>query len=149
MTDPTNISARNSAGVSAAAAVALQLDARPANVLLVRQAVEGAAREFGAGDALLDDIKLAVSEACSNVVKYAYEGDPGPLRVEMSAEDTKLRVTVRDFGKWLQPTEPPAEEPSGMGIPLIESVTLSHLIQQHADGTEVLMVFGLNGDRDA
>ena len=64
-----------------ASAIRLRLIALPENVMLVRQALDGAARELGASHELIEDLKLAVTEACSNVVKYAYRGAPGNLEV--------------------------------------------------------------------
>ena len=50
----------------------LVLSNRPENVALVRQALGGVAASVGIHEALLADIKTAVSEACNNVVLHAY-----------------------------------------------------------------------------
>jgi|tagenome__1003787_1003787.scaffolds.fasta_scaffold19163583_1 serine/threonine-protein kinase RsbW len=130
------------------AVFAIRLDARADHLMLVRQAIEGAVEPLGAGPALINDIKLAVTEACSNVVKYAYaDADgTGPMHVTLSRlESGDLEIVVRDFGKWMDRNGAPAEEISGMGIPLIESVSTERDIARRDDGTEVRMVFALNG----
>jgi serine/threonine-protein kinase RsbW len=122
----------------------IRLDARADHLMLVRQALEGAVRPLGADADLVNDIKLAVTEACSNVVRYAYNGDSGPMIVSLSRVEAGIEVVVRDFGAWRDRTDPPPEEISGMGIPLIKSVS-DERISHHDDGTEVSMVFSLNG----
>ncbi|HEX5556563.1 MAG TPA: ATP-binding protein [Gaiellales bacterium] len=59
-------------------------------------------------DALLDgtpverekrwDIRLAVTEACSNVVRHAYPETPGEFQVAAELTPATLEVTVRDAG---------------------------------------------------
>jgi serine/threonine-protein kinase RsbW len=139
---------KGSTEIRSTPAVSLQLDALPENVMLVRQAVEGAVRGLGADGQLIEDIKLAVSEACSNVVKYAYGDGSGQMHVAIAAGESSIHVTVRDFGTWRPATEPTAEEPSGMGISLIDSVARGLDIQRGENGTEVSMVFGLDANRD-
>jgi anti-sigma regulatory factor (Ser/Thr protein kinase) len=45
-------------------------------------------------------IVLAVDEACSNIIKYAYEGDPsGTIALNVTVEQDKLVVVLKDTGK--------------------------------------------------
>lgn len=45
-------------------------------------------------------IVLALDEACSNVIKHAYEGDPaGTVSLTLGITETELRIEVRDTGK--------------------------------------------------
>ncbi|MGH2906053.1 MAG: ATP-binding protein [Solirubrobacterales bacterium] len=120
-------------------ALSLDLDARAENLLLVRQAVEGAVRASGAEGQVVDDIKLAVTEACSNVVKYAYRGDAGPLSVQVGFPDGRIAVVITDQGSWDGDSE--EEGPSGMGIPIMQSVTRTHDVTTDAEGTRVTLVF--------
>ena len=80
-----------------ASAVRLRLVALPENVMLVRQALDGAARELGASTEVIDDLKLAVTEACSNVVKYAYRESPGDL--EVTPRPRRGRLQRRESGQ--------------------------------------------------
>jgi anti-sigma regulatory factor (Ser/Thr protein kinase) len=45
------------------------------------------------------DIRLAVTEACSNVIRHAYPGDAGDFQVGAEITDGTLEVTVRDAGR--------------------------------------------------
>ena len=45
------------------------------------------------------DIRLAVTEACSNVIRHAYPGTAGAFRVAAELRPGTLEVTVRDAGQ--------------------------------------------------
>jgi len=70
-------------------------------------------------------LKLAVSEACANIIRHAYEGAPDrDIILSVRIEGDKLSLTIRDFGKKfdLSRYEPPdLDRPSegGYGIYLI------------------------------
>ena len=102
------------------------------------------ATRAGAPTALLDGVRLAVSEAVSNVVVHGYPGVPqGAVTVSAEAYDHRLRVVVRDDGCGLSSrTGSPG---AGLGLPLIaevaESVSLS--AGQDGLGTVVCMTFDL------
>jgi serine/threonine-protein kinase RsbW len=124
--------------------VELLLPARAENVAIVRHAL-GALGEVLALDAqTLSDIRLAVTEACTNVVVHAYpNGEEGPLEVlaTLGAED--LTVVVRDEGGGISPRR---DSPGlGLGLPLIaslaEKVQLGHDARKR---TEVRMTFSLS-----
>lgn len=126
-----------------ASAVRLRLAALPENVMLVRQALDGAARELGASTEVIDDLKLAVTEACSNVVKYAYRGSSGELDVSLDPAEDGFSVFVQDNGSWLDRTEGDGEA-GGLGIPLMEAVTRDFAITADDSGTTVRLEFALN-----
>ncbi len=131
---------------SQASAVSLRLESQAENVMLVRQAIEGAARALGASEEVIDDLKLAVTEACSNVVKYAYRGEPGPLEVSFLPVDSGFVVQVRDEGQWLTRSE--NESVGGLGIPLMEAVTRACEITADEAGTAVTLDFPLERIED-
>lgn len=129
-------------GVPVASALRLRLDAVPENVMLVRQALDGAARELGADTAVVEDLKLAVTEACSNVVKYAYRDSPGNLDVSLDPVDSGFTVSVHDGGTWLARSED-EDAAGGLGIPLMEAVTRDFEIASDDRGTTVRLEFAL------
>ena len=93
--------------------------------------------------AVLADMKMAVSEACTNVVVHAYEGEPGTLEVEMHAGETGLTIVVRDHGAGIQPR--PARSRAARARPRAAAdrgaVGLLRAARQHRQGTEVRMTF--------
>lgn len=123
-------------------AVRLRLVALPENVMLVRQALDGAARELGASSEVIDDLKLAVTEACSNVVKYAYRENVGELDVSLDPAEDGFTVFIQDSGTWLDPTAGEGEA-GGLGIPLMEAVTRDFELDSNGQGTTVRLEFAL------
>src|SRR5215212_11218546 len=83
--------------------LALPADAR--NSAVVRRALEAIADELGLPHRLVDDMRLAVTEACTNVVRHAYsDGDaqgPEALRVALLPQEHGMRVIVEDRGRGL------------------------------------------------
>ena len=118
--------------------------AEPAAVPAARHAVVAYASSAGAAGPILDDIRLAVSEAASNVVMHAYlDGPPGPLHVCARVEGTTLHVEVRDEGGGLRAR--PDSPGLGVGMPLMAAVT--HTLQiSNAPGepSRVSMTFRLD-----
>ncbi len=54
----------------------------------------------GVDEAVTEQIKLAVDEACSNVIKHAYGGDTRQkIRVEYSITPESFEVTIDDSGR--------------------------------------------------
>jgi serine/threonine-protein kinase RsbW len=129
--------------------VRLTLPARPEGVAVVRQALAGMADALAVDAAVLADMKMAVSEACTNVVVHAYEDSSGVLEVDMSAGENDLTIRVRDHGTGIQPQVPRTREvPAlGLGLPLIAALSDSFELHGSAgQGTEVRMTFGYTRD---
>ena len=126
------------------------MPARAEGVGVVRQALAGMADALAFDAAVVADMKMAVTEACTNVVVHAYEGGEGTLEVEMLAGEEDLTIVVRDHGAGIQPkparTEPPA---LGLGLPLIAALSDAFELRGTAGrGTEVRMTFTYVRDSD-
>jgi serine/threonine-protein kinase RsbW len=123
--------------------VLLTMPARPEGVGVVRQALAGMADALDFDAAVLADMKMAVTEACTNVVVHAYDEDAGVLEVEMLADEAGLTIVVRDHGTGIQPRPARLEPPAlGLGLPLIAALSDSFELRGSAGhGTEVRMTF--------
>lgn len=130
--------------------VRLRMPARPEGVAVVRQALAGMADALDFDAAVLADMKMAVSEACTNVVVHAYEGEAGTLEVEMHAGETGLTIVVRDHGAGIQPRPARSEPPAlGLGLPLIAALSDAFELRGSTGmGTEVRMLFAYDRVRD-
>ncbi len=75
------------------------------NLLLVREFVSEAAREQGFSDEETSKIALAVDEACTNIIRHAYQNDP-TREIEVSVERKKDRfeVSIVDSGRRFDPS---------------------------------------------
>ena len=124
--------------------VRLTLPARPEGVAVVRQALAGVADALAFDAAVVADMKMAISEACTNAVVHAYDDEDGILEVEMSAGESGLTIRVRDHGTGIRPHgERRGEAPAlGLGLPLIAALSDSYeLTGTSGRGTEVRMTF--------
>lgn len=128
---------------AAPANVHLELSNHSENVLLVREMLTGVAQVIELDTSDLYDIRTAVTEACNNVVLHAYEGEEGPLEVELRATPDAVEVIVRDFGVGIRPRIRSAEETAlGIGLPLIQALVHSvEFSDAGGKGTEVRMSF--------
>jgi serine/threonine-protein kinase RsbW len=125
--------------------IELALPARAANIAVVRHAFGAIGEAFAVDEETLSNIRLAVTEACTNVVIHAYPGNrEGPLEVLATLREEKLEVVVRDEGPGIAPR---ADSPGlGLGLPLIASLTESvQLGRDQEERTEVRMTFPLSG----
>ncbi len=126
------------------AQLAIELPSVPASVVAARRAVERLALDHGACEGAVQAVRLAVSEACTNVVLHAYpDGSPGALRVEAAARDGVLRIAVCDFGQGMRPR--PDSPGLGLGLPLISAVAADVRVDRAAGAvTRVRMSFPLD-----
>jgi len=126
--------------MSALPDLVLSLPARAENVAVVRHAFGGLGEALAVPEQALSDIKLAVTEACTNVVIHAYPDGEGPMEVQALLGDDGLSVVVRDQGRGVVPR---ADSPGlGLGLPLIATLTESlELGTGPDDATEVRMTF--------
>ena len=131
--------------MSPAPDLVLSLPARAENVAVVRHAFGGLGDVLDVPDQLLSDIKLAVTEACTNVVIHAYPDGEGPMEVQAEFGENELSVVVRDEGRGVMPR---ADSPGlGLGLPLIATLAESlELGTGEDDATEVRMTFRIEGE---
>lgn len=122
------------------------LPARSENVAVIRHALAGLAEEVGMDEPGLADLKTVVTEACMNVVVHAYDGQPGPLLVEVRPDEEGLTVVVRDEGSGIRPRADIERDSLRLGLSLIAALSSSFSISGGIDrGTEVSMRVPLKG----
>jgi serine/threonine-protein kinase RsbW len=109
--------------------VRLTIPARPEYITLGRLALTALAGVRPVSDEALHDLKLALTEACTNSVKHAYEeGGEGTVDILYELQPDRLAVEVGDAGAGFEPQESDGangEELSegGLGIAIIRAVT--------------------------
>jgi serine/threonine-protein kinase RsbW len=120
----------------------ITLPARAENVAVVRHAVGGLGEVLEVDDQTLSDIKLAVTEACTNVVVHAYPEGEGPMGMRASIDDRQLLLVVTDRGRGIVPR--PDSPGLGLGLPLIATLAESlELGTGRLEETEVRMSLDL------
>jgi serine/threonine-protein kinase RsbW len=118
----------------------LVLPAVRGSIPAIRHAVADAALELLAEAAAVDAVKLAVTEAVTNVVLHAYGEEGGVVRVAVEPGRCTLAVSVADDGGGVDPS--PARD-GGYGLSLMRALTRSCDVTTGDNGTSVRMVFSL------
>ncbi len=123
---------REAASVAMGQPVRLTIPARAEYIGLTRLALIGLSRVREFPEDLLADLKLAITEACSNCVRHAYPDGAGTVEIVYELRPDRLVVEVADDGAGFDPSGPgeAGDELSegGLGIAIIRAI---------ADGLEI------------
>jgi serine/threonine-protein kinase RsbW len=139
---PEGVAAVGANGPGTRSDVRLTLAAHAAQVPLVRQVVGSLAQSAGLPESRIEDVKLAVTEACTNVVRHAYPDETGSLEVLASSAEDGLTVAVSDHGCGLRPRV--HDGPGGLGLPLMAALTDAVEIDNaDGQGTTVRLSFAV------
>ena len=114
--------------VSDSRTVRLTIPAKPEYITLSRLALSGLSRVRPLAEETLADLKLALTEACSNSVRHAYGDDGGHVEISFELYDDRLIVEVADDGAGFEPEttgrsgEDAELAEGGLGIAIIRSI---------------------------
>lgn len=79
--------------------IQFKLPAKPEYVGVIRLTLSGIANRMGFTYETIEDLKIAVSEATTNVVSHAYENEhSGELNIGFAVHSDRLEVMVSDQG---------------------------------------------------
>jgi serine/threonine-protein kinase RsbW len=113
---------------TAASDVRLTLPAGAENIPVIRHVLGAFAESMRLPADVVEDMRLAVTEACTNVVRHAYDdGDPGTIDVVVQRNGDRLDVIVSDRGRGMGPS--PDIDGPGLGLPLIAALADSIELQ--------------------
>ena len=117
-----------SAANGGAPTVRLTIPAKAEYITLVRLALSGISQSRELSDEALGDLKLAVTEACSNSIRHAYtDGREGSVEVVYELHPDRLVVEVCDDGPGFSVPEPAVIgedglNEGGLGIAIIREL---------------------------
>jgi serine/threonine-protein kinase RsbW len=122
--------------------VALSIPAKAEYIVLCRLALAGLARVRALEAELVADLKLALTEACSNSIRHAYAQDrTGAVEIRYELNGEKLQVEVTDDGAGFDVSilasadgEP---EGGGLGIAIIRALTDELAIESDGQGSRL------------
>jgi serine/threonine-protein kinase RsbW len=128
----------------------LSIPASTAYLSAVRDFVGTYASDFGFKESDIDAIRLAVDEACTNVIKHAYAYDEAQhVRVNIGTTGSEFWISILDRGKAFEYnhySEPDIKERirlkkrGGVGVYLIRRL-MDDVIYSHEDGVnEIRMI---------
>lgn len=115
------------------------------HLVRIREFVTDAADKLGVDAAVLDDLRLAVDEAATNIIVHGYVGS-GEIEVELSASGADLVVRLCDQAPAFDPLsrladtiEPLGEnpKPGGFGLYLIGQA-MDEISYRRVDGSNEL-----------
>ena len=117
----------------------LTIPARPEYITLCRLALTGLSGMRPFSDELLADLKLALTEACSNSVRHAYgAAGGGVVEIVYDLEPDRLVIEVADEGEGFDPTDAGAAgddlSEGGLGIAIIRAIADKVEIGKRANG---------------
>ncbi len=117
-------------------AIRLTIPAKPEYITLGRLALTGISRLRAEplSQEVLGDLKLALTEACTNSVRHAYAGGEGVVEIVYELHPDRLVVEVVDEGEGF---DPPSETLAPAGDELSEGGLGIALIQALADEFEI------------
>jgi serine/threonine-protein kinase RsbW len=137
-----NVEKRPDLGTAEPAKIELELPAVATSVTTLRHRATAFAAAHGCNPALQDDIALAISEAVTNAVKYAYghlEHD-GQIRLSASAHGDWLEFEITDQGDGFREGE---SRGLGLGLQLIAQLSSDMKIVEGPTGTRIQIRFAL------
>ena len=123
--------------------VELRVPCKAEWVALVRLSVAAVASRLHFSIDEIEDIKLAVAEACTNAIQHAHGSSYIEIRCE--ALQDGLRINVRDYGRGTRPEsirsrELEDERVGGLGVFLIRSLMDDVSYDVHPEqGTQLVM----------
>jgi serine/threonine-protein kinase RsbW len=108
-------------------AIRLTIPAKPEYITLGRLALTGLARLRPLSQDVLGDMKLALTEACTNSVRHAYEGGDGVVEILYELHPDRLVVEVADEGEGFEPPRDGSADADdlsegGLGIAIIQAL---------------------------
>ena len=115
----------------------------------VRIAVAHIASRAGFDIEAIDDIKVAVSEACTNIILHAHENTAYNYDVQVELDEKDLTITVEDGGAGFGvedyvPPIPGESRGSGLGIFIIKALMDEvDICSEPGAGTRIRMSKGL------
>jgi len=107
-------------------AVRLTIPAKAEYITLCRLALTGISRLRPLSEETLADLKLALTEACSNSVRHAYREGDGRVEIVYELEPDRLAIEVTDDGAGFEAQRVLADgeelSEGGLGIAIIRAI---------------------------
>ena len=127
MESVNGLSATTGQTVGDSRTVRLTIPAKPEYITLSRLALSGLSRVRPLSDATIADLKLALTEACSNSVRHAYVNGDGHVEISFELRRDRLVIEVSDNGGGFELDESAKDADAeltegGLGIAIIRSI---------------------------
>lgn len=137
--------------------VIVTIPSNPKYLSVIRSVTATMGGIFGFADKVIEEVKLAVDEACSNVIKYAYRGDTNQEIIIKFILQKGFEVVIEDRGIKANPELIEGRSlsdvrPGGLGIHLIKrAFDVFSFDEERERGNRLRLIRhrgGFNEDRD-
>jgi anti-sigma regulatory factor (Ser/Thr protein kinase) len=108
--------------------IRIDMPSHPKYLSVVRGVTERLGKVNGIDRKLIGDIKLAIDEACSNVIKHSYRGDTSKkIKLTYEINRESFKVVIDDSGlkadmKSLKGRDLDDVRPGGLGVHFIKKI---------------------------
>ena len=125
---------------------------KPEYVSVVRLTTSAIASRMGFNIEQIEDIKVAIAEACTNVIKHGICESDTNYSIDFELDDEKMTIVIRDRGNGFSCEEmedPDLECPKegGLGIFIIRSLMDDvNIVSAKGEGTTIKMIKYLGDD---
>ncbi len=117
----------------------LTIPAKAEYITLCRLALTGLSRLRPLPDETLADLKLALTEACSNSVRHAYADREGSVEILYELHEDRLVIEVLDEGEGFEAGDAEKEgdelSEGGLGIAIIRAIADEFEVGERSGGT--------------
>lgn len=120
------------------------------NLSNIRNFIEEEAEKIGLSEVAISEIRLAVDEACANIIIHGYKNNSGDLDITVKFGNNKMIVTLGDHAPLYNPLKetprPNLESPlnerplGGMGVLLVKQNTDAIEYRVTANGGNALIL---------
>ncbi|MBZ5753083.1 anti-sigma B factor RsbW [Metabacillus rhizolycopersici] len=140
--------------------IEMEIPAKPEYVGIIRLTLSGIASRMGYTYDDIEDLKIAISEACTNAVQHSYKSEEGgEIVIGFGLYKDKLEIMIADNGKSFNFEQTKRKlgpysasstidqlSEGGLGLYLIETL-MDEVRVLNNSGVTVFMVKYLNGER--
>lgn len=127
--------------------VVVTIPSHPKYLSVVRDITAGIGKVNGLDDSIIGDIKLAVDEACSNVIKHTYKGETDKkILLKYKVTERSFKLTIEDKGTKVNMESMKGRDledikPGGLGIHFIKRVfDVFELDEKKKNGNKLILV---------
>lgn len=86
----------------------LRVKSKTENLSEIREFISANALNAGIAQKTVENIMLAVDEACTNIIKHAYKLSPeGEIIIKIKYDEDKFTITIVDYGNSFEPESVP------------------------------------------
>lgn len=125
--------------------IKLSMPNKPQYISIIRLTASAVASRIGFNIDDIEDIKVAIGEACTNAIRHGCTGIDDTYNIDFFAYEDKLKIRITDKGKGLSSLnikEPNAEDlrEGGLGLFIIKTLMDDvEVITSENKGTMILM----------